>query len=696
LRLSKLNKSTTIITIVLLVTSISLGAFSYNYFTQTAKRIQELAIEDMQTSLDIEVHGISDALSNAFTSVISNLEVIANTTAITKSNILVSQTLLDAALSSTRNLTDGYYLLDKNGTLVAFTGMYKEENAKYIGINLSYRDYFQVPKQNGTLHVSTVIESNDNVPRMYISVPIVSNSTTDPMEIENNARKGSAYFDGIVFASITPEAIGKFLKAQIHPQLSSIITFIDRNGTILYSADNPSIGKKYFGTEYQLYVDKIFGDRKDEFNTIVKKATVSNDGVEESISGNTTTTLTIAYKAVIIPTVNSKIITVGNEDRIGTLFMIVPHKFAENVISLIENQKTANFFVVTAIATMSISITIILLRWNNILKEIINKKTKELTSTVNELMGSNKELSLTKQLLEKSNNDLLDANANLRVHDNMQKEFINTAAHELRTPIQPILGASSILANNMIGKKEKELLELISRNAKRLRNLAEEILDVTKIEAHSMNLYKEECSLAYLITQSISNYKNDMVAKGVRFKYDIDKNIVVYVDKNRIGRVISNLISNSIKALSITECKDENEEGMNEIKEDKNKSVKTKNGMENDGKCIISVTAEIKEATAIVLDRNPQIKLRSDSNMIKDSKEMVAVISIRDTGTGIDEDIFRKLFTKFTTKSHNGIGLGLYISKNIIEAHGGKIWAENNKDEKGATISFSLPLRSGK
>lgn len=676
--MSRLHKSTRIIIVILLISSITLGAFSYNYFTQTAKRIQELAIEDIQTSLEIEVHSVSDALSNAFTSVISNLEVIANTTAITKSNILVSQTLLDAALSSTRNLTDGYYLLDKNGTLVTFTGMYKKENAKYIGITLSQRDYFQGPKQNGTLHVSTVIESNDNIPRMYISVPIISNSTTDPIEIESNARNGSEYFDGIVFASITPEAIGKFLKAHVHPQLSSNIVLIDRKGTLLYSANSSSIGKNYFGTEYQLYLDKIFGDRKGEFNSIIGKATVSNNGMNESISGNTTTASTIAFNAVTIPNVSNKVSTYGNDGRVGTLFMIVPHKFAENVISLIENQNTANFFVITGIATISISITIMLLRWNKNLKDNINEKTKELIATVNELMGSNDELSLTKRLLEKSNKDLLKANANLRVHDIMQKEFINTAAHELRTPIQPILGATSILANSIRSKKEKEMLEVISRNAKRLRNLAEEILDVTKIEAQPMILQKEECVLDYLITQSINNYKNDIVAKGVRFKCDIDKNIVVYVDKDRIGRVISNLVSNSIKALSASECKEE--------KEDKDDA----------DKCKISITAEIKKARTTVLDRDPDSNVRSNSDFIKESKEMVAVISIRDTGAGIDQDIFPNLFTKFTTKSRNGIGLGLYISKKIIEAHGGKIWAENNKDERGATISFSLPLGFGK
>lgn len=69
-----------------------------------------------------------------------------------------------------------------------------------------------------------------------------------------------------------------------------------------------------------------------------------------------------------------------------------------------------------------------------------------------------------------------------------------------------------------------------------------------------------------------------------------------------------------------------------------------------------------------------------------------AIVTIKDTGTGIDPEIIPILFTKFASKSDKGTGLGLYICKNIVDAHGGKIWAKNNEDKKGATFSFSLPL----
>jgi two-component system sensor histidine kinase VicK len=239
-----------------------------------------------------------------------------------------------------------------------------------------------------------------------------------------------------------------------------------------------------------------------------------------------------------------------------------------------------------------------------------------------------------------------ELNEQLQKHDKMQKEFINTAAHELRTPIQPIIGIADILKNTARNEKDKELLVVISRNAQRLKKLAEDILDATKIEGNSLNLNKQNFKLMDIILENINNYGlDDIDNKNIRFDLFLDKDLTVYADRNSISRVISNLISNSIKFMD----KDSN---------------------------TISIYAEPKETN-------------KDFDKIK-----TIVVSVKDNGTGIDKDVFPRLFTKFTSKSQHGIGLGLFISKNIVEAHGGKIWAENNKDGKGATFSFTLPLNS--
>jgi signal transduction histidine kinase len=257
---------------------------------------------------------------------------------------------------------------------------------------------------------------------------------------------------------------------------------------------------------------------------------------------------------------------------------------------------------------------------------------------------------LYEQLVESNNGlakayeQLEAANEQLKVHEKMQKEFINVASHELRTPIQPILGLSEVLYAKIKDTEQRQLLDTITRNAKRLQRLTDDILDVTKIESQSLKLNKERFNLNDVITNVIDemivnrefkNEKSDYDNNNIKLEYR-PKDIFVEADRIRVTQVISNLLNNSIKF--------------------------TKEGK-------ITITIEKK-----------------------DDGE-VAVISIKDTGIGIDSEMFPKLFSKFASKSYQGTGLGLFICKSIVEAHDGKIWAENNnnQEKKGATFYFTLP-----
>jgi two-component system, OmpR family, sensor histidine kinase VicK len=226
----------------------------------------------------------------------------------------------------------------------------------------------------------------------------------------------------------------------------------------------------------------------------------------------------------------------------------------------------------------------------------------------------------------------------LKVNDKMQKEFINVAAHELRTPIQPILGLSEILLYKQ-GNIEQyhELLDTINRNAKRLQRLTEDILDVTKIESQSLKLNKQTFNLRNVIMSVLADHKKeDNNRSQIRLLCLNNEDVIVNADKERVTQVISNLLSNAIK-------------------------------FTNEGE---EISVDVKrDDTAKQID-----------------------ISVKDAGQGIDAEIYPRLFTKFATKSIVGTGLGLFISKKIIEAHDGRIWAENNPVGKGATFSFSLPI----
>jgi signal transduction histidine kinase len=225
----------------------------------------------------------------------------------------------------------------------------------------------------------------------------------------------------------------------------------------------------------------------------------------------------------------------------------------------------------------------------------------------------------------------------LKVHDKMQKDFINIAAHELRTPIQPILGLSEAVLSKSKDETQKELLEVVVRNAKRLTTLIENILDVTRIENQSLSLRKERLNINGIVLNILEEYegRDNKKKDNVKIVFTPKDDFFVEADKGRVMQVISNLMNNAIKFTL---------------------------------KGTITVTTKKKE----------------ENNEI--------IVSIKDTGSGIDPEIMSRLFSKFATKSQTGTGLGLFISQNIVEAHGGKIWAENNSDGKGSTFSFSLPL----
>jgi signal transduction histidine kinase len=248
-----------------------------------------------------------------------------------------------------------------------------------------------------------------------------------------------------------------------------------------------------------------------------------------------------------------------------------------------------------------------------------------------------------------------EANNRLKLHDKMQQEFINVAAHELRTPIQPILSTVGRLAGllssaNQVMITREELndsISMITRNATRLKELSEDILDVTKIESQTLNLRKEVCDLNDIVQESIEEYKRNHVIRSKNIKIESishkDK-IFVEVDRARIAQVISNLLSNAFK-------------------------------FTKEGSIIVNVWRD---------QRN--------------SKE--ATVSLKDSGKGIDPEVVPRLFEKFASKSFQGTGLGLFISRSIVEGHGGRIWAVNNNKivdgQTGATFYFTLPTVSSR
>jgi signal transduction histidine kinase len=247
----------------------------------------------------------------------------------------------------------------------------------------------------------------------------------------------------------------------------------------------------------------------------------------------------------------------------------------------------------------------------------------------------------------------------LMASERMEKEFINLAAHELRTPAQAILGYTELAMteynnNDTIDNEKGGYLTAVHRNALRLQRLTKEILDVARIESNTLKLNKDRFDLVESINEVIHDIAHAQLINKTKNNTEIvfnkpDRELFITADRVRINEVITNLLSNAI------------------------------NTTKDNGKITIS-TRLVESAKHDTYNNN---------NNMNNNKTCV-IVSIKDNGTGIDPEIESKLFTKFVTKSESGLGLGLYISRCIIEAHGGKIWGENNKDEEGATFTFSL------
>ena len=241
----------------------------------------------------------------------------------------------------------------------------------------------------------------------------------------------------------------------------------------------------------------------------------------------------------------------------------------------------------------------------------------------------------------RENNEMLSIQyQKVKESEKIKTEFINIAAHELRTPIQPILGLSDMIYSKVKDEELHELLEIIIRNAKRLKRLTDNLLDVTKIEGRSLKLNKEKFNLNILISEVLKDYVNkqkDQLTAKIVYDFKRKGDIIVDADRDRLSQVIHNLLDNALKFTTHQQ--------------------------------MIFVIVDKKEGQGQV------------------------IVSVKDTGEGIPEKILPKLFSKFSvSNSTTGTGLGLYISKNIIEAHDGRVWAENNSDENGATFSFTLPI----
>jgi signal transduction histidine kinase len=571
------TKEIAILSIVLIV-AVSYGLFFYLQ-NNTENSVRNSLFEQQKQRQIESTEALSRHIDSDLDSIKSKLELLANSNTLQQGNLVGNETteVLEKTYQKINSRTplDRLFILDKNN--IVKSSIAANDLPRFVGVDLSYREWARETKEMLLPVYSNGFEGRDGIYRIAITFPIINENTRE--------------YIGLVAASLPTISFFEYY-GNIYDIKSQYLAVLDKNAVQLIHPVKSFIGTSFFGNHTQ----QVTG-HNEILNNIIRTV-MSGKPYSDTYEFRNGERLNTGYP-----------IWVGSKPEYF-VFVITPTSTIFSQINDVIYTQRIEIFSLLAGVTAAVAVLIVfLMKWNTNLNNEVKRRTRELES----------------------------ANEQLKLHDKMQKEFINVAAHELRTPIQPILGLSEIVQSKVVDENLRSLVDVIRRNAKRLQGLTEDILDVTRIESHTLELKKEKFNLNDVITNCINdvtiNNKNLIGGKNVRLLYE-PRDIVVEGDEGRISQVISNILSNATKFTT-------------------------------DG--IISIKSE---------KYNNQV-----------------TISVKDTGTGIDPELFPRLFSKFASKSFSGTGLGLFIAKSIIESHNGKIRAENNTDGRGATFYISLPLK---
>ena len=551
------------------------------------KSIRESIFEQELERQIKSTNSISQHVSSDLRYITSVLQDLADSVYLQNENLSGDKVdkIVDEKFRQLKSVTevDGLLITDKDGIINVHKTSKGQKN--FVNIDLSSRDYMKQTKSSLQPVYSNGFTGIDGKYRIAITYPIVS--VID------------GHYIGTAIANLP--TIDYFKTYGNVENISSqfLVTFDKLGNLLAVGASKDLVGKNFFGNETQSFID-----HNQVLNNLTHSMLAGNNGYALYNYGkgerlNTESPILVGTRAVYFLQV------VTPTDRIYTTI---------NSVLLSEGIKM--FSLLTGTTAAIIVLVIFLRKWYGMLQNEVRKRTRE---------------------LNESNEKLLIANESLKKKDEAQNQFINIAAHELRTPIQPILNAIYLLQSaNVKSEKRVQYLDIIRRNTDKLGRLAEDILDVTRIESDTLKLTIEQINLYDLISNTVEEY-----GKNIQFIYpdliinyeSAVQNINVNGDKLRLGQVLFILLDNAGKF--------------------------TKSGS-------ILVTSQTKSNTVRVM--------------------------VKDNGPGIDPEILPQLFTKFVTKSDRGTGLGLFIARSIIEAHGGIIWAENGVQHQGAVFLITLPL----
>jgi len=578
--------------IISIISVVGLSFFLFFYIQSiTAAYIRTSLFEQQKQRQTQSTRSISEHIGSDLNLVLTMLDGLANSIFLQHGDLSSDQAkeLLKEKYIQFNPILNRLFVLDNNN--IVTISLAPSGSQSWLGADFSIRAWVMETRNSLVPIFSEGFERQGQY-IIYISFPIINRDTHQYLGTVGTSIPADLFFTR--YGNL--EHLG-----------SQYLVAYDRNGTMLANGVNKS-----------LIGDNFFDDTTQNF---IHHNKILNELTRNLLEGNP----------------SYGIYDYGTGERFTTQYPVLIHnrplyfiqivqptaQIYSEVSSQLYSEGVKMFILLIGIVSAVTILIVLFIKWNGILDNRVRRRTKELNE-------SNRQLEL--------------ANEQLKKNEIVQRDFINVAAHEMRTPIQPILALTELVRSKIKDSQQNELLEVIIRNGRRLQKLTENILDATKIESQSLNLKKEQFNINDLAAAIVQDYRTQIEKSNLKLVYESkeENTILIDADKNRLTQVFANLLNNAI--------------------------VFTKEG-------VISVSIQ------------------------KDDSQVV--VSIKDAGSGIDPEIFPRLFSRFASKSFSGTGLGLFISKSIVEAHGGRIWAKNNADyngglEKGATFYFSIPLIKNK
>ena len=342
---SAISKRNIILLTAIAALAVILSIISYQYSSSTSNDIVDIASQEIRSNARIAVHDLSQILTNRLQTTTVLLQTLTDAPAVQNNEYQRAQNIINDRQNHTSDLTDFYMWLDQSGKIVWISNINATTYQKYKGFDLSYRPYFTVPEDTHAPYYSSLIESNDNVPRLYISFPILGKAGSEN-DTNNNVNNGTNpnNFKGIVVAAVNGVTTANILKSQLLPQFNSTISLLDNNGIILHANNRSLIGKNVFGTEFQSIISSLLSDSsKNLLNNLVHSSLQqANKGGMQDIymSGKTNT---IAYEPVSL-----------QGKHFLTLYLSTPHNLASNVAMAIAQQKNLSTIITIAIGLVAL------------------------------------------------------------------------------------------------------------------------------------------------------------------------------------------------------------------------------------------------------------------------------------------------------------------------------------------------------